>query len=113
VTARVQPIGARILALLDNLEKTPAWLADKSKVERSTVTRAINGERNPSPKTLRRFAQSLGVTFAELVTGTDASTDDGVDSTLEELELRLSSVLGEAEGLRTAIRILRDRGGSK
>lgn len=67
------PIGARIEARLNELGKNPSWLADMVGVSRSTVTRILNGERNPTPDTLNELAPVLGVELAQLVAGTDAA----------------------------------------
>ncbi len=69
----VVPIGQRIQARLDELDKSAAWLAEMVGVPRSTITRAVKGERNPTPETLQEIAPVLGVTLAQLVTGTDAA----------------------------------------
>lgn len=66
------PIHSRIRELLDGICQTPGWLAEKAGVERSTVTRILRGERNPTPETLSLLAPVLGVTVEQLVTGTDA-----------------------------------------
>lgn len=67
------PIGRRIQNHLDQLEKKPSWLAEKAGVERSTVSRIIRGDRNPTAQTLSEFAPVLGVGLGELVVGTDAA----------------------------------------
>lgn len=67
------PIGARIETLLTGLGQTPAWLAEKAGVQRSTVTRILNRERNPTPETLQDLAPVLGVSLDQLVVGTDAA----------------------------------------
>lgn len=63
-------IGARIKDLLG--ERSAAWLAEKAGVERSTVTRIVRGERNPTPETLAALATVLGMSLEQLVVGTDA-----------------------------------------
>ncbi len=65
-------IAARIEQHLARLGKTPAWLAEKAGVERSTVTRILNGERNPTADTLDHIAAVFDMSLAELVAGTDA-----------------------------------------
>jgi transcriptional regulator with XRE-family HTH domain len=55
------PIRKRIQARLDELNQTPAWLAEKAGVPRSTITRILRGERNPTPETLHEIAPVLGV----------------------------------------------------
>jgi transcriptional regulator with XRE-family HTH domain len=67
------PIGDRIQNLLDGLGHNPAWLAEMVGVSRSTVSRILKGERNPTPETLHEIAPVLGVEIAQLVAGTDAA----------------------------------------
>ncbi|WP_437982670.1 helix-turn-helix domain-containing protein [Sorangium sp. So ce117] len=67
-----EPIGHRIKFQLDGLGQSPAWLADKAGVPRSTVHRILTGDRNPTPDTLQLLAPVLGVTLDQLVAGTDA-----------------------------------------
>jgi transcriptional regulator with XRE-family HTH domain len=67
------PIRERIQARLDELDQKPAWLAEKVGVSRSTITRILKGERNPTPETLHEIAPVLGVEVAQLVAGTDAA----------------------------------------
>ena len=67
------PIGHKVQALLEQLEQTPAWLAEKVGVSRSTITRILKGERSPTPETLQEIAPVLGLTVAQLASGTDAA----------------------------------------
>ncbi len=67
------PLRKRLRERLEHLEQTPAWLADRAGVERSTVTRALSGKRQPSAETLALLAPALGLTVEELVAGTDAN----------------------------------------
>lgn len=67
------PVGQRIHAILQQLGQNPAWLAEKAGVERSTVTRIIKGDRNPTAETLSNLAPILGLTLDALVVGTDAA----------------------------------------
>ncbi|MBE7449251.1 MAG: helix-turn-helix transcriptional regulator [Kofleriaceae bacterium] len=69
----MEPIGARIEARLAELAQNPAWLADKAGVSRSTITRILKGDRNPTPQTLQEIAPVLGVTLEQLVAGTNAA----------------------------------------
>ncbi len=69
----VIPIRERIQARLDELNENASWLAEKVGVSRSTVTRILNGERNPTPETLHEMAPVLGVEIAQLVANTDAA----------------------------------------
>ena len=66
-------IGERIQKLLGDLNQTPAWLAERVGVSRSTITRILKAERNPVAETLQDIAPVLGVTLAQLVLGTDAA----------------------------------------
>jgi transcriptional regulator with XRE-family HTH domain len=66
-------IGERIQKLLAELDQSPAWLADKVGVSRSTITRILKSERNPTPETLHEIAPVLGVGVAQLVAGTNAA----------------------------------------
>lgn len=68
-----EPIGQRIKIQLDILRQSPAWLAEKAGVPRSTVHRILTGHRNPTPDTLQLLAPVLGVTLDQLVAGTDAA----------------------------------------
>ncbi len=67
------PVRERIASLLDKLGQTPGWLAEKAGVERSTVKRILDGQRNPTAETLVALAPVLKVTIEELVQGTDAA----------------------------------------
>jgi transcriptional regulator with XRE-family HTH domain len=67
------PVGKRIEARLTELGRAASWLADRAKLERSTVTRIVRGERTPSARTLRAIAPALEMTVERLVLGTDAA----------------------------------------
>ena len=67
------PIRDRIQTRLSELNENAAWLAEKVGVSRSTITRILNGERNPTPETLHEIAPVLGVEIGQLVAGTDAA----------------------------------------
>ena len=71
-TVAAIPIGVRIRSLLEELGKSPAWLADRVGVSRSTVTRILKGDRNPTAQTLQEMSPVLGVELEHLVAGTDA-----------------------------------------
>lgn len=71
--------GARLNNLLERSGNSQAWLAEKANLERSTVSRIIRGERNPSGETLQHLAAVLGIDVKELVEGTDA------EGTLEQV----------------------------
>ncbi len=66
-------IGQRIQSLLGQLGQTPSWLADNAGLERSTITRVLKGDRNPTAETLSEIAPVLGVSLEELAAGTDAA----------------------------------------
>lgn len=83
---RVQPIHHRIAELLARAAKTPGWLAARSDVQRSTITRMLRGERRPSASTLAKLAPALGETFENLVRGTDAANLVDTDFRFVELE---------------------------
>lgn len=70
---KLTPIGRKIQTLLDELNQTPAWLAETVGVSRSTITRILKAERNPTPETLHEIAPVLGLTVAQLANGTDAA----------------------------------------
>ncbi|MCC7540589.1 MAG: helix-turn-helix transcriptional regulator, partial [Deltaproteobacteria bacterium] len=53
-------------------DATQAWLANRSGVDRSLISRMLNGERVPTLDTLECLAPALGIDVATLVTGTDA-----------------------------------------
>lgn len=72
-TKPLVPIGERIGQLLQERGKKAAWLADEAGTARSTITRAINGGRGPSPQTLAEIAEAFGMDLAQLVAGTDAA----------------------------------------
>ena len=55
------PVRERIASLLDKLGQTPGWLAEKAGVERSTVKRILDGQRNPTAETLVALAPVLVV----------------------------------------------------
>lgn len=67
------PIGQRIQALLSEMGQSASWLAENAGVDRSTVTRILNGQRNPTPETLANFAPVLGLSLEQLVVGTNAA----------------------------------------
>lgn len=75
----IVPIRERIAFLLDKLGQSPGWLAEKANVERSTVKRILDGQRNPTAETLIAIAPALKVSVEELVHGTDAALR--IDST--------------------------------
>lgn len=52
---------AELKLMLAQQERTAAWLARKTGVDPSLVTRILNGERRPSPEFKARAADALGV----------------------------------------------------
>ena len=67
------PIGDRIGTLLDQIGQNPSWLADRAGVSRSTISRILKAQRNPTPETLKEIAPVLGVELGQLGAGTDAA----------------------------------------
>ncbi len=56
--------------LLDELSRrgwSPADLAREADVRKSTVSRNLTGERHPTPETLRRYAEALGLSEDHLL----------------------------------------------
>lgn len=66
-------IGKRLEQRLAELGHNAAWLADKVGVPRSTISRIISGDRNPTAETLQEIAPVLGLSLAQLVVDTDAA----------------------------------------
>lgn len=66
------PFGQRLQELIDQQGISQSWLAERSGVERSTISRLIRENRNPTTKTLECIAPVLGIEIKVLVTGTDA-----------------------------------------
>lgn len=60
----------RLAALGENA--TQAWLAERSGVDRSLISRLVRNERPPTLDTLQALAPALEIDVAELVAGTDA-----------------------------------------
>lgn len=69
-----QPFGQRLRSLLGQLEpsRNAAWLAEQSGLSRSTISRLIKGDRNPTLDTAQCLAPVLGVEVEQLLQGTDA-----------------------------------------
>lgn len=51
---------------------TQAWVADRAGLDRSLLSRIIQGKRSPTPEVLQCLGPVLGVEIEELVQGTDA-----------------------------------------
>lgn len=79
---RVQ-FGDRLRELLakDGGVRTQAWLATRSGIDRSLLSRLISNERPPTSETLFALAAALEIGLADLVAGTDAEgrLDSGKD----------------------------------
>jgi transcriptional regulator with XRE-family HTH domain len=71
-TSIVIPIGERVTRLLQDRAQSPAWLANRVGVERSTISRLVKGERMPNADTLRDVAVAFGMSTADLISGTNA-----------------------------------------
>ena len=57
---------AKVLILLESLDRTPAWLCRRAGVAHSTFTRVVNGERNLTERLKYKFSNALGVEKAVL-----------------------------------------------
>ncbi len=70
------PFGQRLSELLETQGEhaSQAWLATRTGLDRSLISRVIRGERPPTAETLQCLATALGVDVAALVAGTDAET---------------------------------------
>ncbi len=66
------PIGHRVATLLTQRNESGSWLAKRAGVDRATVSRVLDGSRNPSLETLELCAAVFGITVDQLVEGTDA-----------------------------------------
>jgi len=68
--------GQRLTMLLGKFEppRSQAWLAERTGLDRSLVSRLIRDQREPTVDALQCLAPALGVDVAELVRGTDAET---------------------------------------
>jgi transcriptional regulator with XRE-family HTH domain len=68
------PFHRRLQELLEQRggDATQAWLADRSGLDRSLVSRLMRGDRMPTAETLLCIAPALEVSITQLVTGTDA-----------------------------------------
>lgn len=64
--------GERLNSLLEQSGNSQAWLAERANLERSTVSRLIRGDRNPTIETLQHLAAVLSVDIKDLIAGTDA-----------------------------------------
>lgn len=70
------PFGERLVELLEaqGEHASQAWLATRTGLDRSLISRVIRGERPPTAETLQCLAPALGVDVAALVAGTDAES---------------------------------------
>ncbi len=122
----VVPFGKRLQLLLDahGPEASQAWLAARSGVDRSLISRIIQGKREPTSETLHCLASVLGMAAPELVLGTDAESrllDDTVvrradyeeavrsfielESKNRESEARVRSLAETLEAERKALKL--------
>jgi transcriptional regulator with XRE-family HTH domain len=74
VAASRIPFGERLHTLLESRTPalTQAWVADRAGLDRSLLSRIIQGKRSPTPEVLQCLGPVLGVEIEELVQGTDA-----------------------------------------
>lgn len=91
------PFGQRLHALLEQHEPplSQAWLADRSGLDRSLISRIIRCERNPTSEALQSLAPALQMDIADLVRGTNA-----------ESRLHETSNLVQRQAYESAIRTL-------
>jgi transcriptional regulator with XRE-family HTH domain len=70
----VVPFGQRLQELLDarGPEASQAWLAKRSGVDRSLISRVVKGKREATIETLECLAPALDLKLPDLVCGTDA-----------------------------------------
>jgi transcriptional regulator with XRE-family HTH domain len=66
-------IGKRILQLLESKNMSQRDLAEKTGVQEATISRYVNGHRNPQSEILSKIAQALNTTSDYLLTGKDFS----------------------------------------
>lgn len=71
-TDKREPFGKRLHGLMEQHGISQARLADKAGVERSTISRLIKEQRNPTMDTLNCLAPVFGIDVHALVQGTDA-----------------------------------------
>lgn len=64
--------GERLHDLLERSGNSQAWLAERANLERSTISRLIRGDRNPTIETVQHLAAVLSIDIKDLVEGTDA-----------------------------------------
>ena len=103
------PFKERLQALMaERAECTQSWLAEKSGLERSTISRLLKGERNPTLETAQSLAAALEVPILQLLKGTDAEDKladasnviprvayDSVVKTLLDYEARIADLQGQ------------------
>ncbi len=68
------PFGERLRELLQRLgpHATQVWIAERSGLDRSLISRVMSGGRAPTHETLAWLAPVLNVSVQDLVAGTDA-----------------------------------------
>jgi transcriptional regulator with XRE-family HTH domain len=82
--AEIVPFHLRLQELLERqgADATQSWLAERTGVDRSLISRVMRGERLPTPETIQSLAPALGVDAKDLVAGTNAEVrlQEGGDS---------------------------------
>lgn len=108
----------RLHAILEvRPECTQAWLAEKTGLERSTISRLVKGDRSPTLETAQAIAVALDVPVVELLKGTEAEaklaevsnviprgTYDSVVKTLLDYEGRISDLQGQLRHIAEALK---------
>lgn len=108
--------GQRLASLLKQLEpkRSQAWLAERTGLDRSLVSRLLRDERVPTADALQCLAPALGVDVADLVRGTDAElrlhqvTQTVRRSDYEAVVQKLAEYEGHDGELRARVRTLEE-----
>ncbi len=108
------PFGVRLHELLQRAgpHATQAWLATRSGLDRSLVSRVMRGQRPPTGEALACLAPALGVEVIDLVRGTTAEERfrEGVDhvrrADFEEAVARMVEFEGKNRDLEARVRSL-------
>lgn len=104
-------LGENISAQLKKLGKTQSWLADKSGIHESNISRYISGRHYPRKKALGKIATALGTTPAKLLHGEDYDEAKDVNTAIkllknnsdkisEEHAMIISTILFSAKSVR-------------
>jgi transcriptional regulator with XRE-family HTH domain len=74
--SKPEPFGDRLHRLLEQegTNSTQAWLAQRSGVDRSLISRLITNQRRPTVEVLQCLAPALRIELVDLVRGTDAES---------------------------------------